>query len=249
MQFPGVGFLEQLRFSSKSAVGALVLANMVPLLGIMFLGWDSTHLLVIYWLENLVIGFYSVFRIILAGEKTNSVAWIAALFTAVFFTLHFGAFCFGHGFFIFILTRILIPRTDLNQTAEVLPEIPPEDYWPFPLIFFQIFSQPVFLLLKDAPTGWIVAFIAMFLSHGISFVTNFLLKGEWRNTNPGEQARAPYSRVVLLHIAVILGVILSISFGASMIVMVVLVVGKTILDLRLHAKQHAKFALTPEHQQ
>ena len=38
--------------SSYGAVVALVLANLVPLAGVLFLGWDVWGILIIYWLEN-----------------------------------------------------------------------------------------------------------------------------------------------------------------------------------------------------
>ena len=39
---------------------ALIVANAIPLVGALFLGWNVWMILVVYWLENGVVGFVNV---------------------------------------------------------------------------------------------------------------------------------------------------------------------------------------------
>jgi hypothetical protein len=55
-------------------------------------------LVALYWLENLVIGGYTILR--LAGSVVTGLGnLLLALFMIPFFTLHYGMFCYGHGIF------------------------------------------------------------------------------------------------------------------------------------------------------
>ena len=53
--------------SVPSAVG-LVLANLVPLVGVVFFGWSLFGIMWIYWAENAVIGIFAILRMLTAGE-------------------------------------------------------------------------------------------------------------------------------------------------------------------------------------
>ena len=48
--------------SSYGAVVALLVANAVPLIGVLFLGWNVWTILTIYWLENGVVGVFNVLK-------------------------------------------------------------------------------------------------------------------------------------------------------------------------------------------
>ena len=54
------------------AVVALVVANLIPLLGVLFLGWSVWNILIIYWLENGIVGFINVLKMTAAtGEDAG----------------------------------------------------------------------------------------------------------------------------------------------------------------------------------
>ncbi len=42
--------------SSPVAVAALIVANLVPLAGVLLFGWDVMTILVLYWIENGIVG-------------------------------------------------------------------------------------------------------------------------------------------------------------------------------------------------
>jgi uncharacterized membrane protein YphA (DoxX/SURF4 family) len=91
------------------------------------------------------------------------------------------------------------------------------------------------------PQAFLWALASLFISHGISFVHNFILKGEYLHTTGQQLMTNPYSRIVVMHIAILGGAFLSGAVGSPVAVLIVLVVLKTIIDLKLHFREHKKF--------
>ena len=67
----------------------LVLANLVPLVGVLLFGWRAFDILMLYWVENVVIGVINVMRMAVCRGESK---W----FLTPFFVIHYGIFCFGH---------------------------------------------------------------------------------------------------------------------------------------------------------
>jgi hypothetical protein len=53
----------------------LIAANLVPIYGVVFLGWEVFPLLLLFWLENLIIGMYNVLKMMLAIPD-NAANWV-----------------------------------------------------------------------------------------------------------------------------------------------------------------------------
>jgi hypothetical protein len=73
---------------------ALIAANLVPLAGVLFFGWDLAGVLLLYWAESAVIGVYTVLKIVVVNR-------LASLVAVPFFAGHFGGFMTMHFFFIY----------------------------------------------------------------------------------------------------------------------------------------------------
>lgn len=52
--FPAVA--SQLPGRLKLSAGALIGSNLIPLLGVIFLGWSVYFIMILFWLENIIIG-------------------------------------------------------------------------------------------------------------------------------------------------------------------------------------------------
>lgn len=78
----------------------LILVNLIPIFGVAFFGWSLFDIMLSYWVENLVIGFYTVLKIALAQRGGMG---FAKWFVVPFFIIHFGGFTLGHGVFVFAL--------------------------------------------------------------------------------------------------------------------------------------------------
>lgn len=48
------------------SVLALTAANLIPVVGVLWLGWQVFALLLLFWLENVVVGAFTVLRMLAA---------------------------------------------------------------------------------------------------------------------------------------------------------------------------------------
>jgi len=204
---------------------ALILANLVPLLGVLYLDWDVGSLVVLYWAENLITGGFTVLRMLVAGRA-------GALPSILFFCLHYGGFCAIHGVFV----------VELTQFAGAAASTQPEQEWPGPLVLVQLFGNLVQQIVAAAPAQFLWALLALLLSHGASFLLLFLGQGEYRHSTIRQLMNAPYKRIVVLHVAVIAGGFLVVKMGSPLGLLVALVALKTGMDIMLHRRAHREFS-------
>ena len=80
------------RYSSAT----LILANVIPLLGVILANWSVGHIIFLYWIESAVIGLLNVARMVVIGR-------LSSIPIVVFFTLHYGLFMTVHLAFIVAL--------------------------------------------------------------------------------------------------------------------------------------------------
>ena len=83
----------------------LILANSLPLLGILFFSWDVFSILLLYWLETIVIGFFNVLKMLAIGKEK---AWPLILV----FIIHYLIFNVVH---LMLLIFIFAPRNILSN--------------------------------------------------------------------------------------------------------------------------------------
>jgi len=202
---------------------ALVLVNLAPLVGVIWFDWDVAALVVLYWSENLVLGFYTICKMLLVSP-------IGGIFSSAFFLIHFGGFCAVHGLFIMALL------VDDNMS------IMEGESWPLFLVFVQLLVEVVRKVLSYAPPAWMVAFMALYISHGISFFQNFIVGGERETATINQLMGEPYGRIVVLHITIIFGGMAIMALGENLALLLLLVVLKLGMDIGLHRRQHRKYA-------
>ena len=204
--------------SSAVAVTLLIVANLIPLAGVLFLGWDVATILILYWLENGVVGIFNIPRILFAAPPpvaTGGPVGIAANAGLVaFFALHYGIFWIAHGAFVVALTGGLMGR----------------GFPPNPL--GTVAAEPTLLL----------AALALVLGHGADLILNYFGRGEYRTATARGQMFEPYPRMVVLHLTILLGGIAVAGVGQPYVLVALLVVGKTVLDLALFLRRRRQTA-------
>jgi hypothetical protein len=208
------------------SLAALVAVNLLPVAGVLLFGWDVGGLVVLYWSENLIIGAYAIFRML-------AVSPLGGVFSSLFFVVHFGGFCAVHGLFIFTLLLDRQPSFGEGQS------------WPFMLVFVELLVSVVRDVLSVAPPEWRFAFAAMWLSHGISLLQNFYLGGERHRLSISQLMTAPYSRVMILHVAILFGGFAVMALGESLILLLMLVLVKLLVDIALHLREHRRLRESP----
>src|SRR3989454_2338242 len=75
---------------------------LVPLAGVLFFGWSVFSTLLLFWVENVIVGAFNVLRMLVAQPQIG-VMWAAKLFMIPFFTFHYGMFVTVHGLFVLTL--------------------------------------------------------------------------------------------------------------------------------------------------
>lgn len=226
--------------NSAWAISALIAANLIPLAGVFWMDWDVNYLVLSYWFENLVIGGYTILRM-LTAQGNMAIRTPAALLTnaalnsfmVLFFLLHYGGFCGAHGFFLLAFFK----ESSTGESFDVNTLMSAHD-WPGPLVFLDLLFSVLKAVFAHQPPGiwWMIA--GLVLSHGVSFVTHYLLRSEYRSATIGSEMSRPYKRIVLLHIAIIAAGIPVMLLKSPLPLLVLIIVGKTLLDLWLHLQEH-----------
>lgn len=239
------------------SIWVLIGANLIPLIGVLFWDWSTFEVVALYWLENVIIGAINVLKMITCspepglmqsmmekkiaergelsaheqakvnqaremfaqfGNKAGTVNHGIKFFFIPFFAVHYGGFCLGHGLFVFILLgdngSMMSGGFGINKLSE--------------------------LISSAVATGGILAALGLLASHLFSFFTNYLGKGEYRKTAVPLLMFAPYGRIVILHIAIIFGAFAITALGSPVFLLILLIAGKIILDIKLHLRSHRK---------
>ena len=171
----------------------------------LFLDWKVLPLVLVFWLENVIIGVFNVIRILTIQPPKDTV------FTAVFFTLHYGIFTFVHGG---LLLSLFGP-----ERFQGLNDLP-----------------GLWQIVKENHLHWAV--LAMTFSHGFSYFSNFLGQGEHKIRSAKQLMMQPYGRVVFMHIGVLLGAFAVEALGSTLVALLLFIGLKIAMDLAAHIKEH-----------
>ena len=152
----------------------IVLVNLVPVAGVVFLAWDAGAILILYWIENVIVGFLTLPRILMAqgaipqreGGKPESRAGLGC-----FFIIHYGVFTLVHG----VITLVVVAGFVTEDQTQV---------WP------------------DGGLLWAIALTAAL--HGLAFFRDWIRPRQWRTASPTFEMFRPYGRIFVLHITVLL---------------------------------------------
>ncbi len=201
-----------------SSVVALIVVNVFPVFGVFYWGWDVFPIMLLFWSENVIVGFYNVLRM-MACRPQETASWVQKVFLIPFFIIHYGGFAAVHGVFVVVL---------FGQSA------------------FQSTSGPRLDMLLQIvlENNLLLAVLALFASHGYSFITNYLRRGEYKRTTLNGLMSQPYGRVVVLHLALIFGGMLIAFLKSPAFGLVLFIVLKIVLDLATHVREHRRLGKT-----
>ncbi|GAB3441020.1 hypothetical protein GCM10027517_16350 [Phycicoccus ginsengisoli] len=208
----------------------LVLANTTPLWAVATGRWAAGDVLVVFWLENVAIGVWTLVRIgtalgaltptrngtpaiaVKGGGPIALPQAVARVFFMVFFCIHYGMFTLVHGIFTWQLAH------RIGTTGSV--------------------------------RGYLLVLLALVASHGVATGVHWFARGERLTTGPQQAMARPYGRIVVLHVVVLGSAFLLARAGGSLdtaapvagatavLPAVALVVLKTVIDAGLHLRVH-----------
>ncbi len=210
------------------SVAALVVANLVPLAGVLWLRWEVGDVVLLYWIENLIVGGFNVLRM-LAVRVHDPAAWFGKLVLIPFFLVHYGGFAAVHGVLLTAMFKVqgsgmpdVLDGTNFDSAILVVPLL----IWGTML---HALSQPA--LAYGATT--------LIVSRAVSFLINYLGAGEYRDATMQDLMVRPYKRVIFLHLVVIGSGFLLLLTGSSTAGLLLMVLAKIGVDVTAHCKEHA----------
>ena len=169
--------------------------DLFPIAAVLLFGWQAVPLVALSWLENLVIGGFTLLRII--GTAAGNISHLGlVLFMVPFFTFHYGMFCFVHGIFL----------RSFSGSGQ-FPDSPAE------LVGWALGTGP--------HMAWFVG--AIIAVNAVFYVVDYLIGGAYRTAVPSEEMMAPYGRIVTLHVAILFGAGIMIALGQPLLGVLILI--------------------------
>jgi hypothetical protein len=132
----------------------------------------------------------------------------ASLIAAPFFTLHYGGFMAAH---LLLLNGFVLPGDGL---------------------------APEFWEGGNLVSPLTLAFLALFVSHGISFFQHFIGRAEYVDRDIRAQMGKPYDRIFIMQFTLIFGGLLAAMFDSTLLILLLLILLKIATDLRAHLVEH-----------
>lgn len=186
--------------------GLTVGGNLVPLYGVIAWHWDIFSVFFLFWAENAIIGVYTLLMMAAYGASRGVFAFIGSLFTMGFFVFHYGLFCMAH---VAILTEIFGPSMDHHnfQPGDLVP-----------------------LLLSPKVQGFYWGIAGLAVAQGFRCFDLYVSK--YAKEKRIEMIMfSPYGRIVVLHVAILVGGLLAQQLGEPLWALAVLIVLKTLYDV------------------
>lgn len=215
-----VDTLDPPRRLTARTIAGIVIGNLIPVFGVLFLGWDAGAILILYWIENLIVGAFTLPRILTAqgpppapGSVISGTPFPARLALGAFFCVHYGLFWAVHGVFAFLLAASFGHGGTEPFAGMGSPE------------------QEAARVLDTGGWSFWLGVAALVAIHAYGFWRGWIRSGLWRTSTPNAEMFRPYGRLFVLHITVLLGAFGLASVGAPAWTMILLCVGKMIIEL------------------
>jgi Family of unknown function (DUF6498) len=215
-----------------TGLAALIIANLFVALQTLRHEWGYYETILIFWVEVVILGSFNVLRLMVVGVfgATPLGSWVAQwvdlssrlnrfIYTTIgvgFFVFKFGGFALAIGIFVLVLPAVLAPDGAGG-------------------------GGDIHRALLAAGPGLLTAAGALCLSHGVSFVRNFLGRREYERLNIVGLAFWPYARMSLVGGVLLLGIAIARllpGIGQRTAFAVVMVLLKLGADAVSHSLEH-----------
>ncbi len=218
----------------------MVLANIIPAIGVLFFKWDAFVIVSLYWIETLIIGFFAILRFIFA--PVQRINFKKKLIGVPIFSWFLGWCLSAYGVAIIFLFVIFPNR---NKPESEWPIVLPEgDYykisWPGPFGMFELGVDTIRLLYIILPSIIIIPILFLTVSHVVSFVYDYLIKKRMRSADFKQLAGETVFRILAFHFSIMIGGFLISIFSPNITVLVCLVIFKCFIDVKMYLAQENK---------
>lgn len=234
----------------ESSKWSLIIANLIPIYGVIVLGWKAFDIVIFYWLETIVIGIFNVGKILMSEGKApkteeETVKSLGPAFEWLLkdkenrttkkndqslenlevnpgLKIFLSIFFLIHyNFFIFIQLSFILIFMSIDGAMDSSPD-------PFDIVNI-IYKNTDYLF---------VGIFGIVFSHAHSFYLNFYKGKEYIHANPAIQMFKPYVRIFVQQFVVIFGGMVALFLGSPLPLLILLVIFKIIIDLLSHNASH-----------
>ncbi|MEM6666780.1 MAG: DUF6498-containing protein [Pseudomonadota bacterium] len=173
-----------------------LIVDLLPIIAVLFFGWGAVPLVFLYWLENVIIGVFTIARMLAVGAMSRDANLPGAIGLSVFFTFHYGMFCFVHG--VFLVTFAAMSAGDMGGAGLETP--------------VGVFGT------AENTSGSMSLFVALIVAaNAVAFVQDYLLRGEAAHSTLHGEMMSPYGRIIVLHVGIFAGAFALMALGEPMI--------------------------------
>ena len=205
----------------------IIIANLIPVYGVWFLGWSAIEVFTVYAMETLIVGILTIVKLIIATFYKRQDTWNnngqvtrqSGIFFILFFTAHFGIFA-------------AVQTTIFSQVAGITPA----NSGPMHFFFhwWEYINEDIAWMLG----GFVISYLAR-------DIIPFLIRQNYKNVSMMRLMFQPYGRVLIQQFTVILGSMF-LTFGLGKIFILVFALAKIAFEVfadfnRLLDKSFAKW--------
>ena len=166
----------------------LIVANLLPVYGVWYLGWNAKQIFLVYCLETIIIGVFTLLKLGIATairkndwwENRGSRTMMHGAFFMMFFLLHYG-------FFVVIQMSLFLGASSIGDGNA--PTV------------LQLLMYPYQYI---GPDGLLLLCVFVF-GYGYENLAGFLLRREYRTKSFMRIMFEPYLRIFIQQFVVILG--------------------------------------------
>jgi hypothetical protein len=203
------------RYWATPSVAILIAANLLPLVGVLFWGWDLYALMLLYWLETAIVGLFAMVQMAMLAP-------LLSVFVVPFFLLHFGAFMAVHLIFLVALFGGGMPNRLSQMPDLVWGVLTKHGLW-IAIIALFVSHAVSFILNTVRPDWWT-------RQAGIEVAAP--------PSKPQQVMEAAYGRVVVMHLTIIFGALLIAVFDTKTAAFVLLIGLKIAVDVAAHVRKN-----------
>ncbi len=213
----------------------LIIGNIITIITALAYSTPILTIMWAYWFESIFIGVFTVFAIFASLIRSRDLRFVAiSLFMMVFFCFHYGGFHASYAIFLSIFSSLFGTGT---------PFIP---LGIFSGVINAFFGEKILSGETVFTPDFIIFAVTLFIVHLYSFVQNKLknppqeLTLETGLQTIGKDFWGPYTRIIPMHVTIILaGFVLAFAPANFNVVLLFVFMGiKLFVDLRAHQKEH-----------
>lgn len=211
------------RYENERTLAAIVGWNLVPVAGVVGLGWSPAILVALYWLEIGIAGLIALPAILLANGPDGRRRWDDIPLWRDGPAIR-GMSLFELGVFVFSFAGIWLLMGAVFLEGSI--GVPPWE-----------------LLASIGSTALALSMVGMALPHGSSFVAEYIADGEYERAHPMLELLRSYKRLFLVYL--LLDIASGLSRGGALLALTAGKLGTDLLRYRLGRPDRTVIRIDP----